>query len=160
MQNFILQKNQVLDNVEYFKQNSEDGYVKMVEKIIAQRPFGKHKFYILQFVKRVDDRTGTKKMHHQARLTKPEPFPGSTLLRVDPNQTEQVTIVWTIPNQENFGLYKSGKMFADPFVHECIEKFLKSPQELMQPMEGDLTEDQMREAYREMKSRKKIINLF
>jgi hypothetical protein len=51
-------------------------------------------------------------------------------------------------------------MFADPFVHECIEKFLKSPQELMQPMEGDLTEDQMREAYREMKSRKKIINLF
>jgi hypothetical protein len=30
----------------------------------------------------------------------------------------------------------------------------------MQPMEGDLTEDQMREVYREMKSRKKIINLF
>lgn len=159
MQNFILTKNEVMDNVEFFKQNSEDGYVKMVQKIINQKPFGNHKFYILQFVKRVDDTTGVKKMHHQARLTKPEPFPGSTLLRCDPTQPEHVTIVWTLPNQENFGMYKSGKMFADPFVHECVKKFLECPQELMKPEDGDLSDEKIREIYRSKRSNK-IIKLW
>ncbi len=155
MQNFLLSKSQVMDNVQYFKENSEKGYCDMVQKIIESRPFGNHKFYIFQFVKRVNDDTGVKVMHHQPRLTKPEPVPGTTLLRCDPNDPGHVTIIWTLPNQENFNMYRLGKMFSDPFVHECVEKYLKNPKEMMKPEEGDLSEDKMREVYRGIKANKK-----
>lgn len=154
MQNLILTKSHIHDNVQFFKQNSEKGYCDMIQKIISSKPFGKHKFYIFQFVKRVDDATGVKVMHHQPRLTKPEPLPGTTLLRCNPEDPDNVTIVWTLPNQENFGLYKQGKMFSDPFVHECVKKFLENPKELMKREEGDLDDEQIREIYREIKSSK------
>ena len=156
MQNFILSKNQVMDNVQFFKQNSEKGYSEMVQKIIESKPFGNHKFYIFQFVKRVDDNMGIKVMHHQPRLTKPEPLPGTSLLRCDPNDPGQVTIIWTLPNQENFGMYKHGKMFSDPFVHECVKKYLENPKELMKTEEGDLSDEKIREIYREIKANRKM----
>jgi hypothetical protein len=86
-------------------------------------------------------------MYHQARLTKPEPFPGSTLLWCDPNNAGNITIVWTLPNQENFGLYKQGKMFSNQFVAECIKKYLENPRELMQPEDGQLPDEKIREIY-------------
>lgn len=151
MQNFLLSKNHVMDNVHFFKENSEKGYCDMVQKIIESKPFGNHKFYIFQFVKRVDDNMGIKVMHHQPRLTKPEPLPGTSLLRCDPNDPGKVTIIWTLPNQENFGMYKVGKMFSDPFVYDCVQKYLKNPKELMQREEGDLDDDKIREIYKEIK---------
>lgn len=155
MQNFILNKNQVMDNVEFFKQNSEQGYSEMVQKIIDEKPFGNHKFYIFQFVKRVDDISGIKVMHHQPRLTKPEPLPGTTLLRCDPNDPGHTTILWTLPNQENFGLYKYGKMFSNEFVYDCVKKYKENPEELMKPEPGDLSDEQIRNIYRDIKSRGK-----
>lgn len=147
-----------MDNVEFFKQNSEKGYCETVQNIIQSKPFGKHKFYIFQFVKRVNDEMGVKVMHHQPRLTKPEPVPGSTLLRCDPHNPEEVTIIWTLPNQENFGLYKHGKMFSDPFVHECVKKYLENPKELMKREEGDLDDEEIRKVYLDIKSKGKSKN--
>jgi hypothetical protein len=86
-------------------------------------------------------------MYHQPRLTKPEPVPGSTLLRVDPSNPENAEIIWTLPNQENFKLYEHGKMFADEFVHECVQLYLKNPRELMKKEEGDLPEAKIRELW-------------
>ena len=148
MQNFSLSRNQVLDNVLFFKRDFEKGYCEMIQKIINSKPFGNHKFYIFQFVKRVDDSSGVKSMKHQARLTKPEPVPGSTLLRCDPNKNDQVDIIWTLPNQENFGLYRYGKAFSDQFVHECVKKFMENPRELMKREEGDLSDEEIREVYK------------
>lgn len=144
---YYLTKEDALDSVENFKQNSEADWVNCVQTLVDSKPFGDHKFYIFMFIKRVDDRSGIKKMFHQPRLTKPEPVPGSTLLRVDPTHPDEATIIWTLPNQENFNLYKQGKFFADEFVHECCEKFLKNPKELMKPEPGDLPEYKMKELW-------------
>ena len=95
-------------------------------------------------------------MYHQPRLTRPEPLPGTTLMKVNPMYPEEATIIWTLPNQENFGLYQSGKMFADPFVHECIDKFLKNPRDLMKADPDDLDDKQIQEIYKDIRYRKRV----
>lgn len=148
MQNFIMTKNKVMENVQFFKENSEDDYVKCIQNMITSQPFGNNKFYIFSFIKRVDDVAGIKKMYHQARLTKPEPLPGSTLIRVDPRDPGTCHILWTLPNQENFGLFKYNKLFADKFVDECIQRFKTNPMSMCDAEPDDLTEDQIRDIYR------------
>jgi hypothetical protein len=155
MQNFTLSRDDIFQNIEFFKQNSEQDYCKTIRNIISSAPFGKRKFYIHSFVKRVDDTSGVKKMYHHPRLTKPEPLPGGTLMRVDPDDIDKVTILWTLPNHENFGLYKEGKMFSEPFVSECVKKFLENPNILMQKEEGDPSDHEIRNIYREIKEKLK-----
>lgn len=159
MQNFYLTSNDIWQNTELWKENSEEDYVRCIQKIIKSKPFGNRKFYIFSFVKRVNDESGLKKMYHQPRLTKPEPVPGTSLMRVNPLDPETATIMWTLPNQENFGLYKHGKMFNDPFVHECVCKFLNNPREFMVKEKDDLTDDQIREAYQEIRKRKQFTHV-
>lgn len=151
MQNFYLSQGHIQDNTQFWKENSEKDYVNCIQNLIQSRPFGDHKFYIFSIVKRVDDESGIKKMYHQPRLTRPDPVPGTTLIKVDPNDPETATIIWTLPNEENFNFYKSGKLFADPFVHECIEKYRKNPRELITADPDDLSESQIREIYNDMK---------
>ncbi len=155
MSNFYLSQDQVMENTEFWKQNSEADYVKCIQNLIESKPFGNRRFYIFSFVKRMEDMSGVKKMYHQPRLTRPEPLPGTTLIKVDPRDPGECTIVWTLPNRENFGLYKVGKMFSDPFVSECIDKFLNNPRELLYPDSDDLNDDQIREAYKEIKQNAK-----
>lgn len=148
MQNIMLNKNEAQDSTYHWKENSEKDWVNNLQDLIQKKPFGPHKFYVFMFVKRVEDSSGIKKMYMQPRLTKPEPLPGTTLLHVDPKYPEEAKIIWTLPNENSFGLYQEGKMYADPFVHECIEKYTKCPRELMCPEEGDLREEQIREIYK------------
>lgn len=148
MSNFYLKKDQVFENTDFWKQNSEADYVKCIQDLIRKKPFGDHKFYIFSFIKRICDVTGQKKMYHQPRLTRPDPLPGTTLIKVDPKVPESAIIVWTLPNQENFGLYKEGKMFADEFVYECIDRFLKNPNSMIKPDPEDLSDNQIREIYK------------
>jgi hypothetical protein len=147
MSNFSVTTNKIHENVNFFKENTEHGYVEMINKIIQSRPFGDVKFYIHSFVKRVDDATGVKKMIHHPRLTKPDPTPGASLIRVDPEMPGEMKVMWTIPNQETFGLYKYKKAFADKFVWECINTYKKNPAQLIQPEPDDLSEDQIKEIY-------------
>ena len=148
MQNFYLSASKVWENTELWKSNSENKYMETIRNIIEQDPYKGHKFYIFSFWKRVDDDTGVKVMYHQARMTQPEPLPGTTLMRVDPKEPDAVTIVWTLPNQENFGLYKHGKMFADKFVFECIEKYQINPSLLNVKFDDDLSDHEIREIYK------------
>lgn len=147
MQRFCITTSHARDNIQFFRENSEKDYCDTIQKIIASDPFSGNDFYIFSFVKRVDDVSGVKKMYHQPRLTRPAPVPGTTLLRVKPSDPESATIIWTLPNQENFQLYKAGKMFADLFVWECIEKYEKDPEEMMRPDPKDLPDDKIREIY-------------
>lgn len=149
MSNFSLTRNQAFENTEFWVSNSEEDYCKMVQRIIISKPFGDNKFYIYQFVKRVDDLRGIKKMYHQPRLTKPEPLPGTTLLRADPRDPDTISIIWTLPNEENFGLYSEGKMFADPFVYECVQQFLRDPKEMCKREPDDLNDREIRNVYRQ-----------
>jgi hypothetical protein len=155
MQNFLLSKMEAGDSTQNWKENSEKDWVNCLQDLIKQKPFGDHPFFVFMFVKRVDDISGIKKMYMQPRLTKPEPLPGTTLLQVNPRDEGTAKIIWTLPNQETFCLYKYGKMYADPFVHECVEKYLKRPHELMKKEEGQLSEDRIRDIYIQKYKRKK-----
>lgn len=154
MQNFYLSKNEAFDSTTNWKENSEKDWVACLQDLIKKKPFGDHKFYVFMFVKRVDDSSGIKKMYLQPRLTKPEPLPGTTLMQVDPKDPGTAKIIWTLPNENNFGLYQAEKMFGDPFVYECIQKYLKSPWELMKKEEGELREEEIREIYNAKATRK------
>jgi len=148
MQNFYLSKNEALDSTYHWKENSEADWVATLHDLVQKRPFGDHKFYVFMFVKRLDDVSGIKKMFMQPRLTKPEPLPGTTLLQVDPKDPGTAKMIWTLPNENNFGLYGEGKMFSDPFVYECIQKYLHNRRELMVKEEGELSEPEIREIYK------------
>jgi hypothetical protein len=150
MQNFSISKTHALDNIQFFKENSEKDYVDCIQGLIQSKPFGDLKFYIHSFVKRVDDISGLKKMYHHPRLTKPDPTPGATLMRVDPNQPEVATIMWTLPNQENFEMYRYGKMFSDPFVHECVQKFLNNRESMSKAEPDDLPDHKIKEIYKDI----------
>ena len=141
------------DNVQWIKENSERNYVNCLQNLIARAPFGQRQFYIFSVIKRVDDLAGVKKIYHQARLTKPAPIPGATLLRVDPRDPGACTILWTLPQAESFRLYGEGKVFGDPFVHDCVRRFLSDPQELMQPADDDPSEEEIRDIYRQIRPR-------
>lgn len=153
---FSITREHAFDNIHFFKENSEDDYSQCIQSLIMSKPFGDNKFYIYSFIKRVDDASGIKKYYHQPRLTKPDPIPGTTLMRVDPRNPYEATIIWTLPNQENFGLYSVGKMFSDPFVHECVEKYLKNPRDLVRKEPDDLTEEQIREIYKDLHRQAKM----
>jgi len=148
LQKFSLTKPEALDSTINWKENSERDWVETLHDLIQKKPFGAHKFYVYMFVKRVDDLSGIKKMYMQPRLTKPDPLPGTTLMQVDPKDPGTAKMIWTIPNENSFKLYQSGKMFADPFVHECIEKYTKRPWELLRKEEGELKEEEIREIYK------------
>jgi hypothetical protein len=148
MQNFYLSKGEALDTTQNWRENSEHDWVANLHDLIKKRPFGDHKFYVFMFVKRVNDYSGIKKMYMQPRLTKPEPLPGTTLLQVDPNDPGTAKMIWTLPNENNFLMYDKGKMFADEFVHGCIQKYLHNPRALMQREEGELSENEIREIYK------------
>lgn len=152
---FLVSKGQILDNVEFMKQNSEEDYVNCIQSLIASKPFGDLKFYIFSFVKRVDDVSGIKKMYHQPRLTRPDPLPGTTLMKVDPKNPLEAKIIWTLPNQENFGLYNYGKMFSDPFVYECVQKYKNNPKDLIEKDPDDLSDEQIREIYNQLAKKAK-----
>ena len=143
----------LFDTVQFVKENSEKAYVDCIQSLIASKPFGNRKFYIFSFMKRIDDASGVKKMYHQPRLTRPEPSPGSTLMKVNPNNPEEATIIWTLPNEDAFGLYKQGKVFGNEFVHDCVQKYLNDPKSMCRPDQDDPSESMIREIYKEKHSR-------
>lgn len=148
---------QAYDNTLFWKEDFERDWTKFTQDLIRKRPFGDHKFYIFSFVKRVNDVTGEKKMFHHARLTKPSieyVQPGTILVRADPRDPGKIAIIWTLPNQENFGLYAPGKMYADAFVQDCIVKFLNNPNNLLAMCEEEISDDEIREVYREKEAKR------
>ena len=139
----------------YRLNNSQDSYVETLNNTIKWgcQYFEGKPFYIFNFVKRVDDGSGVKKMYHQPRLTIPEPVGGTTLIRIDPKNPEQMKIVWTLPNRENFEMYRHQKAFADPFVFECIQQYKYRREEMLRAEIGDATEQEAREIYGRLRER-------
>ncbi len=149
MQNFDLTTSKIKEFTEYLGETNGHSFMKVVKDLIRLDPFNGKKFYIFSFIKLKD-----RQRFHQPRLTKPEPVPGSTLIRVDPRNPEEMTMCWTLPSQESFGLYKYKKLFADQFVHECIETYLKYPKKLMKKEPDDVSDEDAAKMYEDF--RKKI----
>lgn len=155
MQNFLLTLDKIKENTDFWLNNSQDSYVDVLNKTIKWgcENFEGKCFYIFQFIKRVDDGSGIKKMYHQPRLTRPEPVGGTTLIRVDPKNPEQMKIVWTLPNRENFEMYRYQRAFADPFVYDCIQTYKYRREEMLRAEIGDADEREAREIYARIKEK-------
>jgi len=148
MQNFNMSVSKVNEFSEYLNETSGSAYMRVVRDLIRFDPFEGNKFYIFSFMKLKD-----RERFHQPRLTRPDPIPGGTLIKVDPRNPDKMTLCWTLPPEESFGLYKYKKAFADQFVFECINTYKKNPGQLSKPDADDLSDDACRELYKGLKAR-------
>ena len=148
MQNLVDTISKVHEFKELLVDSNGASYMDVIRDLIKFDPFDGHKFYIFSIIKLRD-----KQRFNQPRLTKPEPIPGGTLIRVDPKNPDEMKLCWTLPSQEYFGLYKYKKLFADQFVYECIQTYKKNPKHLMQPEKDDVSEEMARDLYAGLKQR-------
>ena len=131
-----------LDNIQWIRENSEEDVIADASRIsLPELRSGKRKFYIFSVNKRVDDTAGVKKMYHQARLTKPEPLPGTTLMRVDPDDPGSCTILWTLPQSESYGSVQGRETIWQPVRLRLRTEVLARPREHDAEGKDDPSED-------------------
>lgn len=148
MQNNSLNLKNLCEFKEIVTETSGDEYMKIIRDLIEFDPFSGHPFYIFSFIK-----LQNRERFHQPRLTKPEPVPGGTLIRVDPLKPEEMKICWTLPGEDVFKLYKYKKALSDQFVYECIKTYKTNPEHLCQPEVGDVSDEKAAELYTTLRNR-------
>ncbi len=101
------------------KQNFSIG--ECCQDLINQRPFGNHPFYIFAHA-RTDDDGVTKRLIWQPRLTRPKPQSNSMLFKGYPG-TDNVKVIWIIPDRNLWGQYKKGNVTESSIVEQSIYNF-------------------------------------
>lgn len=148
MQEISIEKKEIESYIKALVVNNRQSVEEYIQKIIASRPFGNHKFYIYSFLKNNPDNCLQKIHYHQPRLTKPQPQLNTSLYRVNPSKPEEVEVFWILPNREAIKNFKKGKIHENPIIHEFIEKYVKDKNSLWKKEEDDLTDDQIKEIYK------------
>jgi len=143
--NLLMPTSDPLDMFDKLAAELERSWPKRMEEMIKRFDHGGEDFYVYTFCKwkhphhdrkYVMDNNGdlseitfdqkkerTFEVYHQPRKTRPDPLPGTTCRVVSPKRGA-AQILWTLPHQEGFELYQQGKIFADPFIADCIRKYL------------------------------------
>lgn len=134
------------DRLSYMKEENRDGIQQMIEKIIAQDPFDGRAFYIFAH-KRASEERGKTRLIWQPRLQKPKAVTNSMLYKVNPNNIEEVRIVWIIPERSQWTLYAKGSMFENESVIYSIEAFQNKREELEAPDADDPSDDEAARIY-------------
>lgn len=119
-----IQVGNVLGKAEDIWDQLEKSWPKTMDKIMNEYKHEGQEFYIFTFFKwNTHIIPATYNVYHQPRKSRPDAIPGTVLRKISPkNGTAE--ILWALPHKEGFELYKEGKMFADPIVHESIRRFL------------------------------------
>lgn len=114
-----------MTRLEDLQSQLDESWPKILEKTLSEFDHGNDDFYIFTF---------TKWDYHKAPpefkishcpikiLCKTWFLPGTTMRLISPSKG-YVKILWTLPEEHAFDLYESGKIFADPIVHESIRKY-------------------------------------
>lgn len=118
------------------------------QDIINKRPFGNHPFYIFAHARTNDDGVN-KRLIWQPRLTKPRAQSNSMLFKAYPG-TDNVKVIWIIPDKMLWGQYKKGNVTESSMVQESIHKYLYKREELEKPEEDDLSDTAIDAIYREI----------
>lgn len=130
---------EVLTRLEDMWSQLESSWPKTMEKILRDYKHEGKDFYIYTFFKWDNHQEPPKyNVFHQPRESWPDAFPGTILRRISPSGGWS-KIIWCLPHQEGFELYKAGKMFGDPVVDTSIRKFLagdfdREPEEPYKPI--------------------------
>jgi len=85
----------------------------------------------------------------QPRLTKPRAQTNSMLFKGYPG-TDNVKVIWIIPERELWDQYRKGNMTQSPIVIESIDKFLNDRASLEAPEEDDAGDAEINSAYKEI----------
>lgn len=135
------------------------------QKIVDQRPFGEQPFYIFAHKREIgmDEKfslmlTGkfndlseipSARIIWQPRLTKPKAQTNSMLFKAYPG-TDNIKIVWIIPERELWDQYRKGNLTECKIVVECIHDFEHNREKLEAKDEDDLTDDQIDGVYEQL----------
>jgi hypothetical protein len=149
----------------------------MCQNIINQRPFGDVPFYIFAHKREIglDERikifekdltnfltnpnhiqkygtlqnVPTHRLLWQPRLSKPKAETNSMLFKVKPG-SDEVRIVWMIPQEELFGQYSKDKMTGNQVVAESIDDYLHNKKKLEAKEKDDVSEEVAKAIYKEI----------
>lgn len=158
------------DRFQHFT-HSEFDIGRFCQRIIDERPFGDHPFYIFAHKRELGldercslfmdprakfkswDEVPTTRLLWQPRLTKPASQENSMLFKAYP-PSDAVKVIWILPDKSLWGQFKKGKMCENKVVAESIEMFINNKQALDKPEEDDIDEERARDIYREILSGK------
>lgn len=131
------------DRYKYFVKQDFD-IVNCIKDMIKQKPFGDHPFYIFSHPRTEDDGFN-KRYIHQPRLLRPAVATNSMLIRVFPTQPDIVKMIWMIPQRELWDQYAKGFVCDDPFILECIHRYINDPVSFLEPDEYDISPEKARD---------------
>jgi hypothetical protein len=135
------------DRYQYFtKQNFSIS--ECCQNIIDQRPFEDHNFYIFAHARTHEDGV-TKRLIWQPRLTKPKAQTNSMLFKAYPG-TDNINIIWIIPQPELWGQYKKGNICGNQIIIESIDAFKYRRYELEKKEKDDLSDLEIEAIYKEI----------
>lgn len=118
------------------------------QNIIDQRPFGERPFYIFAHA-RTDDDGVNKRLIWQPRLTKPKAQTNSMLFKAYPG-TDNIKVIWMIPERSMWNEFKLGKMFESQIIAESVDKFENDRASLEAREADDLSDKEIDAIYREI----------
>lgn len=125
-----------------------DGIGEYCQRIINQRPFGMHPFYIFAHARTADD-GANKRMVWQPRLTKPKAQTNSMLFRAYPG-SDNVKVLWIIPAEELWGQQKKENLTQSKIVHDSIEAYRNNRESLERKELDDLDDAAIDSIYRQI----------
>lgn len=112
-----------MTRLEEMYEQLEKSWPKTMEDILMRFKHDSKDFYIYTFFKwNTHIVPAIYNVWHQPRFSRPDAFPGTILRKISPTGGWS-KIIWVLPHQEGMHLYDNGKMFADPFVSECVRKY-------------------------------------
>jgi len=116
---------ELLTRLEDIQNQLDESWPKTLEKTLKEFSHGDEDFYIFTFTK-WDYHESPPKFNISHCPIKFFPsswaLPGTTMRKISP-KGGWVKIIWTLPEEHAFEMYESGKIFADPIVHESIRKY-------------------------------------
>jgi hypothetical protein len=139
------------DRLLHFKQDQANIISQGVDECLKSNPLSlalqerSNYIYIFAHTRTADDGV-TKRMLWQPRLGKPSPQTNSYLFRAD-SHTDLLEICWILPPEEMWKQYKKGNVTESDIVLWSIDQFKNHKELLAQPIEGDLSKDQIANIY-------------
>ena len=121
--NTDIKKNLVLDRLDLFQSQLKDSWPRAFQKIKDQNPFVDFDEIFVYIFPKWGSEGGDLhyNLTYQVRQTCPDPFWGTTLIRIfKKNWTQEIW--WTLPHQATIENFSSNTMFSDPFVAQFIEE--------------------------------------
>lgn len=147
------------------------------QQIIDKKPFGDRPFYIFAHKREIgiDEKfsiflTGqyrdlsevpTARIIWQPRLTKPKAQTNSMLFKAYPG-TDNIKIIWMIPERELWDQYRKGNVTECKIVVESIQDFEHARAKLEANESDDPSDDQIDMIYKELSfeaRKKKVMNV-